>query len=544
MKVILIHNKGYKWHNKGDLYFKGYIVDRETNNVYRDESAINLLQGIDSEKSLILFLEKVEGCFAIIINNVAFKAIAVDRARSMPLFYSENADVVSDSAEEVRNYLKIPKDGVDEDNYLALYAKTFIFGNSTVYSIIKQLDLGCIAYYKEDCFKVERYYYHYSGNIFDDDESVLIKKLEKVSDNAFERIKRIVGDRPVVLSMSGGYDSRYIACMLKRAGIEDVLCYTYGKRDSFEVKQSKKNAEALGYRWTCIEYSDEIINRTLDEIGKQYIDSYDFHDYTAYLQNFPAVRALDEKGWFKPNSIFMTGLCGDMPSGYYIPSFDQTIHYDNDYAANWLYESIYVRQLPDDVFKIKWIEQIKAELVSLKIKVHDYQSFVSALDAILTTTSHSHCFLHMNRTHEFFGYEWLIPFWDSELLTTWYSVPAELRYKQHLYENFLLDHVCSKYGIGQKKTVVGYSKNKAKRRLQYFAGGIINWILLHIGIPFKRKYDFNNWAPLELLLYKNLLSRKTVRYHKAGLVNLLTQYTLQRRYGVKNMIKAQKRIIS
>ncbi len=37
------------------------------------------------------------------------------------------------------------------------------------------------------------------------------------------------------------------------------------------------------------------------------------------------------------------------------------------------------------------------------------------------------------RVYEHFGYEWLIPLWDSELFEYWKKVPIEWRYNRKLY---------------------------------------------------------------------------------------------------------------
>ena len=57
-------------------------------------------------------------------------------------------------------------------------------------------------------------------------------------------------NQPLLIPLSGGYDSRLIACLCKKSGLENVTCFTYGREDSFEVAISKKVASALGYK--CI----------------------------------------------------------------------------------------------------------------------------------------------------------------------------------------------------------------------------------------------------------------------------------------------------
>ena len=87
-----------------------------------------------------------------------------------------------------------------------------------------------------------------------------------------------------------------------------------------------------------------------------------------------------------------------------------------------------------------------------------------------------------------------------------------------------MDVVCKPYGLDQKKTIGGYPKKGWKRTAQYLVGGVLNYCLLHIGIPFKRKGDFSNFAPLELELFKRIKTRSVINYRRSGMMQLLENY--------------------
>ena len=541
MILKLVKNNGYKWIRKENVCFKGYFtLMSEPEKVLRGDEAAGFFQNINSMEQFLECLKGIEGVYSIIIDKEDKTFAATDRARALPVYFSSDGKYLSDSAEEVRKLLGEDAK-VDADNYLSLFSVNYLTVNNTVYENIRQLDMGQACEISKDGIKIERYFCHISP-VVEKTEDELISELNHIAKNVFTRIKAAIGGRPVVLSMSGGYDSRFVGCMLKKAGIEDVSCYTYGKLSSFEVMQSKKNAQALGYRWTCVEYTDEDVRGVLDEVGLDYIKTNNNHDFTAYIQNFPAVRKLHEQGWFKPGSVFITGLCGDMPTGSYVPPYIPDMVYDTHAAAEKLFSMMFTRYKVDEKFKEKWMNETKKQLEELPVSIKDYQSYVSAVDAIYTGTCHSRLFMHMNDVHDYFGYEWLLPFWDSELLMKWYSIPARMRVRQALYEKWLLHDICDEYGIGQKKTLASYSKKKIIKKMQHFAGSIISFALLHLNIPFRRPYDINNFAPLELELFKKLKKRKWVSYRKAGLALLQNQYVLQQRYDVKYMAAAAKRV--
>lgn len=541
MKTILLKQNGYPWFCSGAVHFKGYFQIREKGvSVCRGEEAARYFEDVTSLEQFTEKLETIDGVYAVVIENQTQTFACVDRSRSMPLYFDTEGRFLSDSAEEIRLQLGLDKEEVDKHNYLTLLSADYLFGNETVYSAIKQLDLGEAIAIDETGISFRRYFYHFS-EVVDRSEEEIKARLTTVATNAFLRLKEVIAGRPVVLSMSGGYDSRFVGCMLKKVGITDVSCYTYGKIDSFEVKQSQKNAQALGFRWTCVEHTDEEVTKMLDETGQSYLNSYTGHDYTAYYQNFPAVRKLHEENWFKPNSVFITGLCGDMPTGNYVLPYNADMEYSPETAAEHLYNNIFTRLDMGVKFKSEWLKKTVDKLSQLPITIKDYSSWTSAVECIYTGTCHSHWFMHMNTVHAFFGYEWLLPFWDSELLTEWYRIPAEKRLEQRLYEDWLLNELCAPWGIGQKKYRATYSKNRSVRRVKYFVGQILARVFLNLGITFKRRYDYNNFAPLELLLFKNLPCKKTVIYRKAGMPLLLNQYLLQRRYGVNNMKLALKK---
>lgn len=542
MVINVSKNRGYCWIIDDNIYFKGYFFfDGCNTKVYRGTDAIQELKKINSEDNLSSFLTNINGSFAFIIDLGEKVLFAVDPARSIPLFFSEKNNIISDSSEYIRKLCKIRESDVNIDNLLALYTADYITNNSTVYSDIFQLDLGEYGFAYPNKIKHKKYYFHIS-NIKPDPKDELEETLFQMSKNVFERIRTVVAGRPVVLSMSGGYDSRYVGCMLKLAGIDDVSCYTYGKKDSFEIKQSEINAKALGYRWTCVEYSDELVTSILDDEGREYLNYCTEHEYTTYVQNYAAVRKLSEDRWFKPNSVFITGLCGDMPTGEYLYYYGCDEKYDYCTAAEHLYKLIFSRFTLDEDFHQKWINETIEVLKGYPGIISDYQTWVSAIDCYYTGCCHSRAYLNMNRIHEFFGYEWLIPCWDKELLSTWYSIPAEYRYEQKLYEEWMLGTIANKFGLNTKKTMVLYPSNPLKNKIVYIAGSVLAFASLHLNKPFRRKYDFNNFAPLELELFRRIEDKRLISYKKAGITHLLNQYILQKRYGLEVMRVAYKRV--
>lgn len=540
--VTLVNNRGYEWSHYNGVHFKGVFINGDNVEIFRGKRACDFFAEIPSFTDFIELLKSNSGgAFSVVIEKKEKTWMAVDVARSMPLYFSIDGHYISDSAESIRVSLGLAKEAVDKDCLSELYARYFLFGDKTVYRNIRQLDLCEAVEITPTGITKKKYFYH-QNKVDNSSVGILRQKIEKASYAAFARLKTMIEGRPVVLSMSGGYDSRFIGCMLKNVGVEDVSCYTYGKPTSFEVIQSRRNAEALGFRWTCVEMTDELQKRNLDEVGLQYFNYYNGHDFTAYMQNFTAVRKLHEDGWFKPGSVFLTGLCGDMPTGEYVLPYDSQKEYSLTTAVAKLWDDFYSQVTYDEDREYAIKKGIQATLEDYPIQINDYQTWHSAIDCFTTGTSHSHWFMHMNTVHSFFGYEWLLPYWDKELLMAWYSVPAEQKVKQKFYEDWLMEVICKPYGLSQKKINWGYSRRPLIRKIQYSMGAVANYVLLHIGIPFKRKQDFSNFAPFELELFKNIKTRSCINYRKGGMMRLLALYLIERRYGSDNVRQVNRRV--
>lgn len=533
MKIICEKNKGYRWFERKGIHFRGYLQKKDMTYIAGEE-ALFFLESVNSYEELKELLKNLYGCYAIIMEYKEEKWLAVDVARSMPLYYDSHLSVISDSAEAIRRELSIPSSQVDAIRTLEFYATSYIVGDNTIFSDIKQLDLGMLARIVNNCIFTEYYYIH-NNNIKNYTRKAALTDLSKRTNEAINRIKKAVGNRQIVISLSGGYDSRYLACSLRDNGIQNVICYTYGGQNSFETIQSKKVAEALGFKWYSINYDDNNVLKIASQNMFEYFDYAKNYDYISYIQNYIAFESLSMSGIIEPDAVVLTGLCNDMPTGYYTPSKDEISKYKLDIhgCAEFVYDQRFIKfQLKDSV-KQKLVLEIEKDLIEWKCEVFDYESFVHASDCANTAYSHSRCFLHMNNVHEFFNHEWMLLCWDKDLLDFWYSLPTDYRFHQNLYEEYITEIIGKKYGVGTKKTVPTVGKTKYMQRLIRELGSIVVKLSYTCGKPIRRRTDINNFAPLEVALYHKIKEKKAIKNKYAAITLLLTVYTLELRHGTE-----------
>lgn len=533
MKVICCSNKGYKWVESNGIWFKGFIFDPQ-GNVLKSYKAINYFGSFQSFNAFTDALADIEGCFSVIITKGEETWAAVDIERTMPIYYASDLDVISDDAEEIRKYKNIANDDVTTMGCLEMYGAIYISYEDTIYDKIKQLDYrnavriangeAKTAIYHTDKTPIKKW-----------DREEALSEMRKKYENAVLRALKVVGDRTVVLSLSGGYDSRCLACTLKNLEFENVVCLAYGDRNSFEIGVSKSVADALGYAWHCVEYSaDDQLAIVKDKDFIQYTKE---HDYAIYLQNYVAIKKAKEQGLIPEpeKSVFMVGLINDVTVGHYTPTEKEARRYglnDKGLAEFIVNDSFDRFSLKSDASTF-FHKKVLASINQYDAHVHDYQSFVTAWDDLNLGRGHSRNYPKMNKIHEFFGYEWIMPFMDGELMRFWRSIPVSMRINHNLFAEFVTERLASEYGVGQKKIEIPNAKTSLGRRIKRWAGGYAIKVLYPLGIPIKRKADINNFAPLEVALYKGIKQKEAIKPTRAGIRHLMDVYFMEQRYGTE-----------
>lgn len=543
VKVFCEKNKGYKWSIANDVYFKGFII-KSNGEIIRDTTAFDFFRALNTFDDFIMILSKFEGCFSVIVDKGDEIWAAVDIERTMPIYYSTDLDIISDDAEIIRKKKKISHDNISTMGCIEMYGTSFITDENTIYKKIKQIDYRNAVNIKNGSVNTVVYYTDNTPvkNWIREDA---LKQLRLKYENAVRNALRVIGNRTIILSLSGGYDSRCLACTLKNLGIENVVCLAYGDRKSFEIGVSKSVADALGYPWHCIEYSKEDQLNILND--KKFIQYTKEHDYTIYLQNYVAIKKAKYLGVIPEpeKAIFMVGIINDVTVGHYTPTEKEATEYglnDDGLAKFIVHREFYRFELRDDIrtyFCCKVLQSINKYCTH----VHDYQSFVTAWDDLNLGRGHSRNYPKMNKNHEFFGYEWIMPLMDRELMSFWRSIPAPMRIDHNLFAEFVTEQLADKYGVGQKKIDIPNAKTPLRRYIKRWMGGYAVRFLYPLRIPLRRKADINNFAPLEVKIYNEIKQKNAVKPTRAGIRHLMDVYFMEKRYGtewyrkIKGMIK-------
>lgn len=430
-------------------------------------SIIESVLGDEHVADISNFLAQLNGFFAIVIQSGQNCFAAVDRVRSIPLFYGQvNGQIfLSDDAEYVRK-------SVGDIEIAPVARQEFLFtgyvtGNETLFPNVRQLQAGeCLWINQTENgqeLTTHRYYrfLHTEPDVPVDDET-LLNELDAVSEKCVQRLIDYADGGQIVVPLSAGYDSRLIVSLLRRLGYENVLTFSYGKPDNYESRISKAVAESLNYPWEFVKYSNSLWRswwNTKERIDHQWWAS----EWTSlpHIQDWPAVWQLKESGKLNQNAIFAPGHTGDVISGSHLP---KNIQPEGNVSLIDLCQaivSLHYSLMPwnnDTLHRLnEWHDRIVncAEAPDLK-KDNDLANWFEKWE---WQERQAKFVINSVRAYEFWGYDWYLPLWDRDFMYFWQGIPLHLRKGQLLHIRMvkkLYDHACIQSGIKQ----VTYAKKK------------------------------------------------------------------------------------
>jgi asparagine synthase (glutamine-hydrolysing) len=385
-------------------------------------------------------LRGVNGFFALVHRAGTEVFAAVDRIRSIPLFWGTAGSeaYLSDDARWVRDRL-----GAQEGHEPAsteFLLSSFVSGNETLVPGMYQLAAGDVLRLAPGpsgvTAEVRRYWEYADAR----DPSVRREELEERFDamllNIVGRLVEVAAGRTIVVPLSGGNDSRLLLSILKRLNYPSLVSFTYGRTENHEAVVSRRVAELLGVPWHFIPYDNVSWRQWFRSEERQaYYRMADGLSSLPLLLDWPAVGELRRRGIAPEGSVFAPGLSADLQAGSRskrypqmyrpgIPPRDEVVHLllRSSYALwDW-------SRREDELYPIL-AQRVESGL-------GDYTRFDDGgqvLEAWESRERQSKYTVNSVRAYEFWGYDWWIPFWDAEWLDFWPNVPVDMRMHRVFY---------------------------------------------------------------------------------------------------------------
>src|SRR5205807_3818500 len=233
---------------------------------------------------------------------------------------------VSDTAENVRALL--PRAAIDGICASEFRLTGYVTGAETLIQNLHQIPAGHCLFddsRQQPTHALRRYYAFRHGSVASGSTEALIDALVKTHERVFRRLLHDVGNRTIVVPLSGGYDSRLIVVMLRDFGCRNVLCYSYGIDGNWEAKISRELAAHLGFRWTMVPYSAPYWRAwSATSEFQRYFRSAGNLASVSHIQDWPAVYEMHRRGEIPNDAVFVPGHSGDFLAGSHIPKWYQS----------------------------------------------------------------------------------------------------------------------------------------------------------------------------------------------------------------------------
>lgn len=373
----------YQWNHQGP-------VSILSNFSFESTSAFNQIMNEDEAVEVV---KEMPGSFALIINQDDFFFAAVDRIRSFPLFYSitPNEIIFSDNLSNLKNY------SLDEKAVTFFEINSCTHNQTTLLKDWQQLQPGEYLFYEKKTEKITvKRYFSFSPIL--PEKRLDLKEMKGIYLKTFRKILSEIGDRPIVIALSGGYDSRSIVSVLTELKVKNIFAYTYGVNQSFEKSIASQIAAKLNLDWHFVEYNEDLLKEFFSESWEKLANKN--HNFSSLPgeQDFFALTYLQKKNLLPKNGVVLTGFLGDCLGGSMFKNdfiTSNRLEYQDDHMSN---------------FACKYI-------------------------------------VNTVRTFEYFGLEWFAVLAEPSILEAWFQIPLKERCYQNGYNDFLRNEFFIPLGI-------------------------------------------------------------------------------------------------
>lgn len=453
MNVHLIKNCGIEWFQLSEattnVWVKGFAFRNKAFVERRNLAKLFIPPKGNQEKRSVLdhfkyTLKELNGNFAVVIKYDKWLLAAIDRIRSIPLFYGNlgNKFFLSDDAVWIRR--QTGGERTDDLACAEFLLCSYVTGRDTLYPGVKQLQAGEMIFVQEKCSEqlitTHRYYRFLRSDYLSLNQKEFLGYLDLVFEDAIRRLITSVNGKPLVVPLSGGFDSRIIVLLLLRFGYDNIRVFSYGLPGNKESRISKQVAEQLGLRWIFIPYSSsEWYNWFHSNERKAYYRYADGLSSLPHLQDWPAVKVLKQDKLIPEDSVFVPGHTGDFISGGHVPrqlyrGRRRTVDAGVQAILKKHYHLNNINALDVGVrSEIEWkirniVGEIPAEVPDRAINAYESWEWQERQAKHIVNSC---------RVYEFWRYEWRIPLWDWEVLKFWKCVPVTYRIGKALYNTYV-----------------------------------------------------------------------------------------------------------
>ena len=394
------------------------------------------------------WLDALDGHFALILTGPEWSLAAVDPVRSLPLIWARRDDdiYVTHDGPKLRDTLGLGPDDIDVTQSDAFAMGGFTIGSATLYGAIRQLIPGTFLLSAADTpCSIGTYHSWRPHRRAETDPGDIAASLSRLHEVLIERLIADAAGRSILIPLSAGLDSRFLASGLAAAGYDNVHCVAYGLAGNREAVVSRQIAQRLGYRWSFVPYTNATVRAAWASEDHRAYEAYaDSFTAIPFPQDYLALITLRDRGDLPADTLVVNGQSGDFTSGNHIPKSLIRHNGGSDEARMArILDALVVKH-----FK-HWSELATAErmarirsLLASEITavgglpenpendfgVYEYGEFVDRQAKYV---------INGQRLYEYLGLDWRLPLWERPNLDFWERAPLSAKANQSLYREVL-----------------------------------------------------------------------------------------------------------
>jgi len=414
-------------------FFEGYL--RRKDKFWRDASPF---PQDCTPQQFSTILQQHDGLFRLVIERGDNLLAAVDRVRSLPLFYMVNKGRLQLSTNAFDLYDLLRPEKPDPGSINQFLLSGFVMGGDTLFSQIKQLQAGQFLCWNkaQNKLRVKDYYryIHIQGEAPDDPLAAMDDMHVRMAHSLIAGAR----GRTLAIPLSGGYDSRLLAVMLKRLGYDKVICFTYSHPHKGESKASRAIARYLGYPWRMLEYEPKAWYDAFQaDKRRQFFRFGTGLCSSPHIQDWLAVWLLKQHEELPPDTIFVPGHTGGFLQGAnLLPLFGKKEVISGIEVMNAIYFKHFNLWITYDEQFVKEMGDRFLELLQIRA-VHTAEEAASLYDFFDWRERQAKFIVNSVRVYEFWGYEWRLPMWELDFLEYWRRIPIRQRFQRQLYKSYV-----------------------------------------------------------------------------------------------------------
>ena len=479
VQLLVDDHKIFPWLKTQEGSFRGYLLSE-------DGTEISGHLALDYLKSKLVNADLNDfhnwnGCFsAIILDQDKCYAIS-DGISSFPLFYrlSNDGIIISDSAIKLAEL----NEPIFKSDTLHFELFSICPGKETLINGVFQILAGEGIVFSNGVITIFQH-----GNIALN-VGGNIDTIQNVWDNVLDRLLNGTKPSKWLIPLSGGWDSRLLLASLWDRGVRNIVTYTYGLKNSFEVKSAQRVAQQLGVEWHFVEYDNDCLSAFWKEDVQFFFTDQSKGAFSIQEQEVLALLKLKEQGIIEPGFRALPGYCCDLLAGSYsIPGVRETDLFDMEVATQWV--------------KAKHLSFIKSadftkeaeELLFSQLFERDFSSmgeWMSHYERWFTQQKVSKYIISGLRSFEWMGMEWRLPYWDRQWMNLWYNTDFEYRWNRKLFKQWANERYFTPLGLTMSEELEeSFKGNSWKERLRVHYPNVFS-VLKHF-VFWRKATDINN----------------------------------------------------